>query len=104
MRPGLGGSPFDSDFSSLLGRPLSAHLHPEFHEPGNKDLEVDSPFFSTIVLFKNRVFPLGFGGFLKRRIPGKNEEGSRRKEATVPAIPGWRSVVKLQGSGCNRST
>ena len=27
---------------------------------------VDSPFFSTIVLFNNRLFPLDFDGFLKR--------------------------------------
>ena len=41
-------------------------------------LGVDSPFFSTIVLFKNQLFPLGFDGFLKRRIPGKHGEGSPR--------------------------
>ena len=28
---------------------------------------VDSPFFSTIVLFKNQLFPWVFDGFLKRR-------------------------------------
>ena len=35
-------------------------------------LGVDSPFFSTIVLFKNRLFdfPWVFDGVLKRRIPG----------------------------------
>ena len=30
-------------------------------------LGVNSPFVSTIVLFKNQLFPLGFDGFLKRR-------------------------------------
>ena len=37
---------------------------------------VDSPFFSTIVLFKNQLFPWVFDGFLKRRINGKNGEGT----------------------------
>ena len=41
-------------------------------------LGVDSPFFATIVLFKQGLFPLGFDGFLKRRIPGKNGEGTPR--------------------------
>ena len=41
-------------------------------------LGVDSPFFSTIVLFKNQLFPFVFDGFLKRRISGKNVEGSPR--------------------------
>ena len=42
-------------------------------------LGVDSPFFSTIVLFKNRIcFPRVLDGFLKRRIPGKNREGTPR--------------------------
>ena len=40
------------------------------------DLGVDSPFFSAIVLFKNQPLPQGFGGFLERRIPGKNGNGS----------------------------
>ena len=37
---------------------------------------VDSPFFSTIVLFKNQ--PCVFDDFLERRIPGKNEAGTPR--------------------------
>ena len=36
----------------------------------------DSPFFSTIALFKNQPFPPGVEGFVKRRIPGKNREGT----------------------------
>ena len=36
-------------------------------------------FFSTIVLSKNRIrFPWVSGGFLERRIPGKNGEGTPR--------------------------
>ena len=38
----------------------------------------DSPFFPTIGLFKNQLFSLGFGGFLEKRIPGKNGEGTPR--------------------------
>ena len=41
-------------------------------------LGVDSPFFSTIVLFKNQMFPWVFDGLLKRRIPGQNGEGTPR--------------------------
>ena len=41
-------------------------------------LGVDSPFFSTIVLLKNRLFLLGFDGLLKRSLPGKNGEGTPR--------------------------
>ena len=41
-------------------------------------LRVDSPFCSTIVLFKTRPVILVSGGFLERRIPGKNGEGSTR--------------------------
>ena len=33
---------------------------------------VDSPFFSTIVLFNNQLFPQGLRWFLERRMPGKN--------------------------------
>ena len=39
-------------------------------------LGFNSPFFSTVVLFKNQLFPRVFDGFLKRRIPGKNGEAS----------------------------
>ena len=39
---------------------------------------VDSPFVSAIVLFKNQPFPQVFCGFLKRRIPEKNEEATPR--------------------------
>ena len=39
-------------------------------------LGVDSPFFSTIVLSKNRLWV--FDGFLNRRTPGKNGEGTPR--------------------------
>ena len=41
-------------------------------------LTLDSAFFATIALFKNRPFPWVSGGFLERRIPGKNGEGSTR--------------------------
>ena len=34
-------------------------------------LGLDSPFFSTIVLFKNQPFPRVLSGFLERRIPGR---------------------------------
>ena len=44
-----------------------------------KTLGVDSPLFSAIVLFKTRHFPRVFGGFLERRIPGKNGEVTPRK-------------------------
>ena len=39
------------------------------------------PFCPTIVLFENRIRFPGFqeGGFLERRIPGKNGEGSTRR-------------------------
>ena len=36
------------------------------------------PCFPTIVLFEHRSFPWVSGGFLPRRIPGKNGEGSTR--------------------------
>ena len=39
----------------------------------------DFPFFSTIVLLKNRIhFPWGSGGLLERRIPRKNGEDTPR--------------------------
>ena len=44
-------------------------------------LRVDSPFFPTIVLFENPPFPWVSGGFLERRIPGKNGEGRSRNMA-----------------------
>ena len=42
-------------------------------------LRVDSPFFSTIVLFKNQLFPQGFGWYFRRRIE-KNGEGTPRNQ------------------------
>ena len=40
---------------------------------------IPGPFFSAIALFKSRIcFPRGFGGFLERRIPGKNGEVTPR--------------------------
>ena len=40
-------------------------------------LGVDSPFFSTIVLFKNQLFLKGFWWFSRKiQIPGKNGHGS----------------------------
>ena len=50
-----------------------------------KNLTVDSPFFSTIVLLKNRPFPWVSGIFLERRILGKNGEGSTRKKGRAPS-------------------
>ena len=41
-------------------------------------LGVDSPFFATIVLLISQLFPCVCDGFLKRRIPKKNGEGSPR--------------------------
>ena len=41
-----------------------------------KHLGVDSPFFSTFGLLKNQLFAWVFDDFLKRRIPGKDGEGS----------------------------
>ena len=40
---------------------------------------IPCPFFATIVLSKNWLrSPWLFGGFLERRIPGKNGEGTPR--------------------------
>ena len=41
-------------------------------------LGVDSPLFSTIVLSKTSCLHTVFGGFLERRIPGKNGEATLR--------------------------
>ena len=41
--------------------------------PGKVLLGVDSPFFSTIILFKNQLFPTWvFGVSLELMMPGKN--------------------------------
>ena len=50
-------------------------------------LGVDSPFFSTIVLFKSQLFPWVFDDFLKRRILGKNGEGSPGSLRTLKFTP-----------------
>ena len=42
------------------------------------NLGLDSPFFSTIVLFNSQLFPHGFGGFLERRMPEKYGQGTPR--------------------------
>ena len=52
---------------------------PFFFSFSPKGLEVHSPFFSTIVLFTNQLFPWGSHGFLERRIPGKHGEVSPRE-------------------------
>ena len=61
-------------------------------------LGVDSLFFSAIVLFKNRIRFFFFrvsGGFLERRIPGKNGHGrypwnvEQRKPKTAEASQRW---------------
>ena len=46
-----------------------------FHWERLLSLGVDSPFFPTIVILKNQLI---FPGFLGRRIPGKNWEGTPR--------------------------
>ena len=51
-------------------------------------LLVTSPFFPTIVLFENRPFPWVSGGFLERRIPGKNGEGSTRRITKLNPLNG----------------
>ena len=55
----------------------SFHAHPALVADATI-LGVDSTFFSTIVCFNEPAVSLGvfFNGFLKRRIPGKNGEGS----------------------------
>ena len=55
------------------------------------NIGVDSPFFSTIVLFKHQLVACVFDGFLKRRIPGKNGEGSPRTKGEV-ALGGSASM------------
>ena len=50
------------------------------------------PFFSSMVLFKNQLFPQGVGGFLERRIPGKNGEVTSRM--FIQLNEGRRSQVK----------
>ena len=50
------------------------------------------PFFSAIVLFKNKPFPQVFGGFLKKRIPGKNGTVTPRMMCTLqPPTPRGKS-------------
>ena len=66
-------------------------------------LGVDSPFFSTIVLFKNRLFPLGFDGFLKRfgSLERMEMEGTPRNvqtNASVPHLPSASSAGLASGS------
>ena len=52
-------------------------------------LGFDSPFFSSIVPKTGR-FPWVSGGFLERRIPGKNGEGT-------PRIASFRAVCLPEG-------
>ena len=65
-------------------------------------LVVDSPFFSTIVLFKNQLFSIGFC-WLSGRIPGKNREVSPRlvlSECTLvhrPSTSRANGLFKAQG-------
>ena len=52
-------------------------LQGKHREPTGKSQtsRVDFPFFSAIVLFNKQIhFSRVFGGFLERRIPGKNGE------------------------------
>ena len=62
------------------------HFQADLEARGGSLLRVDSPFFPTIVLFENGPFSWVSGGFLERRIPGKNGEGSTRS-LCEPASP-----------------
>ena len=57
--------------TSPVGRfwQISARRLHSVHSP--KALEVNSPFFSTIVLFKTQLFSPGFWGFSRKRDPWK---------------------------------
>ena len=65
-----------------FGFPLTPTNEGTLQQKG-QTLGVDSPFFSTIVLFYNQLFPRVLNGFLKRRIPGKTGEGSPRRPMWV---------------------
>ena len=54
-----------------MGQTLRMVVNSISHHLETMVLGVDSPFFSTIVLFKTSRFPWDFDGFLKRKIPGQ---------------------------------
>ena len=70
----FGGEPSFSFF--LIGGFCPSGVIPSHSLP---ILGVVSPLFSTIVHFENQRFPRVSGGFLERRIPGKNGEGTPRR-------------------------
>ena len=58
------------------------------------------PFFSTIVLFKNRIrFPRVFGGFVERRIPGFRMEMDATLRVLLGVSSGHHGVAGLQDAG-----
>ena len=66
---------------------------------------VDSPFFSSIVLSKSLLFPSVSGGFLERRIPGKNGEGTPRfvvslfRGVQLPPLKPWLGSDNRENKG-----
>ena len=66
-------------FGTCLGEVCPQMSPKNFKEPKRTiTLGGDSPFFSNIVLFKTSRFRWVSGGFLEKRIPGKNGEGIPR--------------------------
>ena len=81
-------------------------LNTEVESTDSKIIGVDSPFFSTIALSRKKGrFPKVSGGFLERRIPGKNGNGryrlnyspshSRMSEAERATVSGPRCPCSL---------
>ena len=61
-------------FCQLLNQPRKG----QYNQKPSIILGVDSPFFSTIAFPKTSRSPWVSGGFLERRIPGKDGEGTNR--------------------------
>ena len=75
-------------------------------EAGPITLGVDFPFFSTIVLFKNQLFPWVFDGFLKRRIELHKHRQTRGVALSCfacPWLPSAHRTAKAAGSLFNVS-
>ena len=87
------------------GANASLHVHMNRMEARNLAmfLGVDSPFFSTIVLFTNLLFFRGSHGFLERRIPGKNGEVSPRM-FNLPHEKHGIPKLNLASSSCPRAS
>ena len=66
---------------------------PTMFSPRPFFLSLPGPFFSAIVLFKNQLFPRVFGGFLERRIPGKNGEAAPTWSLHDPRKRGNKIVI-----------